>query len=514
MSLLDGIASAIGHTPETLAQAAGTSVGMLEKVISGLSEEGIDVFSSASRLGLTPDGLLRGIVTTMKGGDSHQQFLSYLQAPVKPMSDPLASLTSQWLHMMDLHQNTAQAIDRHIQDLFQGNGTESYSGPAADTLWNTHQDYQRYFNTIVDHAQTQHTRHKTLSGHVDDYVSQMPGKVNSLSIPVAAFAVLSIQMKATVSPLLIDPAPLEQGEQEFQQVAGGDPEPDTRAILEILVGILYLLILIIGLINTIASAIGSHNSQQNNTRFNPPPNLKPTPAPTPGPTNRLSPDQEKLAERLYNDYKGTGLTLDDIRDIIEKNPNLTESQLRALLNQYTNVIKDNPNLVKKYGALAVFEEFIALAAYDPAAGGNYALKKPISVRKDIQDGISEAETEMGAMEQGKVPWPLKPSQNTNYDAESPDGTKWDTKSLHSVDSTGKPYNAADTVSKLQKDFSKGEKVILDDRDATQKEIDDTYDELKKMNQENDVVWWPNDPSQLKPPPLSTPTPIPTPTPTP
>ena len=513
MSLLDGIASAIGHTPQTLADALGTSVGMLERVIGGLNEEGIDVFSAASRLGLTPDGLLRGIVQTMQGGDPHQQLLDALLSPARSMSDPLTSLTSHWLHLADLHQSTAQAIDRHIQDLFSGNGTESYSGPAADTLWNTHQDLQRYFGTLVDHAQTQHTRHKTLNGHVDDYVTQMTSRVTGLSAPVAAFGVLSIQLRGAVAPPpLIDPAPLEQGEEGLQQWAGGDPEPDSRGILEILAGILYLLILIVGLINTLAAVIGGYNSQQKNTRFNPPPNLKPTPAPTPGPTNRLSLDQEKLAERLYNDYKGTGLTLDDIRDIIEKNPNLTEAQLRALLNEYTKVISANPNLVKEYGALAVFEEFIALAAYDPAAGGNYALKKPISVRKDIQDGISEAEAEMGAMEQDKVPWPLKPSQNTSYDAESPDGTKWDTKSLHSVDSTGKPYNATDTVSKLQKDFSNGEKVILDDRDATQKEIDDTYDELRKTNQENDVFWWPNDPSQLKSPPLSTPSPIPTPTP--
>jgi hypothetical protein len=185
-----------------------------------------------------------------------------------------------------------------------------------------------------------------------------------------------------------------------------------------------------------------------------------------------------------------------------KNPNLSPDQLRALLAQYTNVINVNPKLVEKYGALAVFEEFVALAAYDAANGGDYANKKPISVKKDIKAGIREAMAEMGVMEQDKVSWPLTPSQDPRYDAKDPNGTEWDEKSFFSVDDTGKVYNATDAVNQMQKDFSRGEKVILDDSGLTQKEIDDTYDELKKMNQENNVVWWPNDPSQLKPPPTS------------
>ena len=137
MSLLDGIASAIGHTPETLAEVTGTSVEMLETAIGGLNEPGIDPLSAAAKMGLAPDSLLQGIVTRMKG-DPYQQLLSYLHAPVQPMSDPVASLTTLWGQMADLHQNTARTIDQHIQDLFSGSGTESYSGPAADTLWETH----------------------------------------------------------------------------------------------------------------------------------------------------------------------------------------------------------------------------------------------------------------------------------------------------------------------------------------------------------------------------------------
>jgi len=212
----------------------------------------------------------------------------------------------------------------------------------------------------------------------------------------------------------------------------------------------------------------------------------------------LSPTQEDLAKRLHNDYGSSGLSLDDIRAIIAANPNLSEKQLRELLDQYGKVIKANPNLVSTYGALAVFEEFIALAAYDAAHGGDYANKQPVQNMPNLAAGIEEAEAGMGAMEAGLVPWPLTPSQQARYDVSDPTGTQWDVKSYRSVNTDGHPYNAADTAQKLQKDFNKGEKIIFDDRQLTQKEIDDTYEELKKRNQENDVVWWPIQPTQLHP----------------
>ncbi|HEY7415561.1 MAG TPA: hypothetical protein VH593_10240, partial [Ktedonobacteraceae bacterium] len=337
MSLLDQIASAIGHTPETLAQATGTSVETLEGVIGGLGESGIDAFSAASRLSLTPDSLLRGIVTRMKG-DPYQRLLSYLQAPVKPMSDPLTSLTTLWGQMADLHQNTAQAIDKHIQDLFQGSGTESYSGPAADALWNTHQGFQRYFTTLVDHAQTQQNRHSILSGHVDDYVTQMPGKVNSLPTATAALGVLGLdralpslggpgqhqQMLPSQpghqSPSSQDPwwQPIVDGASEVEQQVEENPEEllllipgaftgvdEVLGIILIAVVIIIVLVVIIG---GLIQKLQDHQNQQNNTKFNPPPNLTPVPAPTPGPIpGQLTPKQLRLVQSISDWLPANGI---------------------------------------------------------------------------------------------------------------------------------------------------------------------------------------------------------------
>jgi hypothetical protein len=55
----------------------------------------------------------------------------------------------------------------------------------------------------------------------------------------------------------------------------------------------------------------------------------------PQPQNQLPPDQEKLAEELFQEYKDKGYTLDDIRALIERYPGLNPDQLRALLNRFS-----------------------------------------------------------------------------------------------------------------------------------------------------------------------------------
>jgi hypothetical protein len=362
MSLLDGIASAIGHTPETLAEAAGTSVGMLESAVGGLNESGIDAFSAASRLGLTPEGLLRGIVTRMMG-DPHQQFLSSLQAPVKPMSDPLASLTTLWLQMTDLHQNTARAIDQHIQDLFSGSGTESYGGPAAETLWNTHQDFQRYFTTLIDHAQTQHTRHKTLSGHADDYLSQMPGKVNSLPLATAALGVLSLDRAL---PSLGGPGQHQQmvqhgqqsspsqdpwwqpavdiGDEVYQEVKENPWEiplliaglPD--GFDEILLVILIIVILAV-LVWAFIQHYQKHMSQQEQTKLNQPPDG----TSSSGMPAALTPAQQQLYEQ--------------VKARLANVPGINDAEIAALVKDgYTDPVVISTIILQGTAVVAVFDD--------------------------------------------------------------------------------------------------------------------------------------------------------------
>ena len=200
-----------------------------------------------------------------------------------------------------------------------------------------------------------------------------------------------------------------------------------------------------------------------------------------------------MADRLYNDYSYLGLSLDDIRAIIAENPNLNETQLRKLLNRYSDVIDNNPNLVEKYGVLTVFQEFIALAAYDSAHGGNYAIRKP-SVERELDKGMEEAVAELGVMEVGKVLWPIAPSTDTKYEGIDPNGQIWDVKSPRSATPNGKVFNADKAVKKMQRDFDEGENIILDDRYITLKEIQELYKRLRANGQDGRVVWWPTDPT--------------------
>ena len=200
-----------------------------------------------------------------------------------------------------------------------------------------------------------------------------------------------------------------------------------------------------------------------------------------------------LADKLYSDYSYLGLTLDDIRDIIAENPNLSEAQLWTLLDCYVDVIKNNPNLVKQYGEIAVFKEFISLSAYDPAHGGKYTKRKPSSER-DLEKGIEEAVAELGAMETGKVPWPITPSTDTKYEGTDLNGQRWDVKSPRSATPDGKVFNAGDILEGMQKDFDNNENIILDDRNITPKEIQQLYELLKARGLNSRVIWWPTDPT--------------------
>lgn len=318
MSLFDDIANAIGHTIDSLAQDVGVDVSMLENVVNDLGSYGVNVLSEASKLGLSPVGFLRNIVNLVNS-DPHQLLLQRLTGPIKRMDDPLYQLSQQWEQMAMLHQNTAQTINTHITDLFQSGGTQSYSGLAADALWTTNQNYQKYFTTVlIEHAQVQQTRHVALNGHVNEYVTQMPGKVYTLSTPMAAFGVLTLDTApAPPSPLI----GVEEGLEEVTVVVAeggvaGLPEdaPLWPWILLIL-AILVILIAIIALILWFSGAFDDHQTQQKNTTT-----PKPTPVPTPTPTstNGLTPIQQQEVRDIIADATREGLVVDqaDVEDLV------------------------------------------------------------------------------------------------------------------------------------------------------------------------------------------------------
>jgi len=199
----------------------------------------------------------------------------------------------------------------------------------------------------------------------------------------------------------------------------------------------------------------------------------------------LSPEQENLAQRLYADYgKTTGLTLDDIRDIIANNPKLTEKQLRALLDQYSTVIKNHPNLVKLAGGpLQLFLLFIQLA-YDPAK---------ISPKANLAKGIHEAEVVLDLAEQGKLRWPIK--RDPSGDAEIIDGNNqaWDIKSYTS--GMNPPFNLEKALNAIKQELNIAhENVILDVSQLSPEDAKALYQAVQKEGWGGKILWWPAPPA--------------------
>ncbi len=262
MSLFDDIAHAIGHTVESLAMDVGAGVYELESLINDLADNGIDVFSVGERFGLSTVDFLRSMVTILRS-DPHEQLLYYITRPFKPVNELVEELSAQWEQMAQFHQDTAQMINMHISAVFQGNGTFSYSGPAAETLWDTHLDYLSSFNEMVNHAQTQQGRYATLGGHFGDFLSEAPRKVYSLSAPMAALGVLSFEAS---SPVLDQPIEqwFEQGLENLEVDEEASPPPINVLIL-VIMGIVALCVLILIIFFWIKSAVDDHNKQQKNT---------------------------------------------------------------------------------------------------------------------------------------------------------------------------------------------------------------------------------------------------------
>ncbi|MGH2508746.1 MAG: RNase A-like domain-containing protein [Ktedonobacteraceae bacterium] len=299
MSLFDDFLHAIGHTIDSLAQDVGADAGLLESIVNDLDGNGIHVLSAAAKLGLSPVGFLRGIVDCMHG-DPHQCLLSYVTVAVKHMDAPLYLLPQQWSQMAKLHQETAQTIDTHMTELFQSNGAYSYSGPAADVLWTTHQNYQQYFTVLVEHTQTQQVRYAQLNGSVNDYLSQMPHQVYSLSTPMAALGVLSLNSVATAPGVLDDPAvqtveqwlagAFQTGEQLNEN--DPDPEPGSHAaillFLAIVIIVLAIVFVAVFVFITIKDAFECFLNAQKSTTLKSPSTLVPL--------NSLTPDQQRLLE--------------------------------------------------------------------------------------------------------------------------------------------------------------------------------------------------------------------------
>ena len=198
----------------------------------------------------------------------------------------------------------------------------------------------------------------------------------------------------------------------------------------------------------------------------------------------LSPAQEDLAQRLHSDYGSSGLSLDDIRAIIAKYPNLSEKQLRELLDQYGKVTSTHPNLVNTAGSsLQLFLLFIQLA-YDPAK---------TTPKQKLAKGIHEAEVILGVAEQGNLRWPLK--RDPSGDAEVIDGNNqaWDVKGY--VSGVRPPFNLADILRQIQGElFVAHENVILDVSRLSPTDAQDLYQAIQKQGWGSKILWWPAPPT--------------------
>lgn len=406
--------------------------------------------------------------------------LEVLEQWVEPLTGPLSDFLKETQVLATTHQNSVATFENLVADLTDAQAPDAFVGDAATSMVELVQEYLASEYALSGTV-------GTLAGPLAEGGAACATAVATIGEGVTTAASEAVEAEPLIqTTAVVDVAAAAQGEL--------DPVNDVAEIGLTAITAIW----IIGILVVLGAVLFGvwwlwHNSM-NDIANKPRPRLPRTPtAPVPPQAFHLTQQQEEMAKRLYADFGSSGLSLDDIREIIAENPNLTEAQLRLLLSKYADVIKKNPNLVSKHGALAVFMTFIALAAYDPAHGGDYSKRRP-SKERQLPKGIDEAEAEMGVMEQGKIPFPLTPSLKPDYEGTDPTGKDWDVKSFYSSTPDGQVFDPSDALAKLQKDFDKGENVIIDDRNITPTETNELYKLLKSNGQDGKVIWWPNEPT--------------------
>jgi len=386
-----------------------------------------------------------------------------------PILHPFGGLSG---HLNNVQQNHLYSLDT-FQSLMAGlvatPELKGFSGPAATEAMQTLEEYlgtERALSSGIGLLEEVGATTTTCLAEVDT-------AIETLAVAAEGEEVL-LEVTAAV-----DVASVAQ--------AGLDPFTDVPGIILTVIA----RALIIGALVTFGIAVyqavkkwqGDVN-QAGNKPVTHPPYLG---SPGHGPQNSLTPAQEDVAQRLYTEFAHLGLSLDDIRKIIEENPGLTEDQLRELIGQYGKVIADNPNLVQKYGALQVFLVFISLAAYDGAHGGDYAKRIPIT--GSLAGGIEESQSILGVLENGDIPWPVTPDPSGDAEIIDANGQAWDVKAFRSQN-----FNLEKAALKLQIEFHSKENVILDTRWLSKEDAWKLYQKIASKGWSKNVRWWPTTPT--------------------
>jgi len=406
--------------------------------------------------------------------------LEILEQWVEPLTGPLGDFLKETQVLATTHQNSVANFENLVADLTDAQAPDAFVGDAATSMVELAQEYLASEYALSGTV-------GTLAGPLAEGGAACATAVATIGEGVTTAASEAVEAEPLIQvTAVVDVAAAAQGEL--------DPVNDVAEVGLTAITAIWIIGILVLLGAALFGAWWLWQNSMNDIASKPRPKLPRTPtAPVPPQAFHLTPQQEEMAKRLHADFGRTGLSLDDIREIIAENPNLTEAQLRALLAQYAKVVAANPNLVKQHGALAVFLLFIAVASYDAAKNGKYSTdpQQRVPVKGSLATGIEEAEAVLGALESGQLTWPVRPSGHPGSEVVDSKGQEWDVKAWRSP----LPSDITKLLEKVRlRDIAPGEKIILDDRWLSDDDIKRLYQEIQKKGLGNKFIWWPKQPT--------------------
>jgi hypothetical protein len=269
--------------------------------------------------------------------------LDILRGWFDPILTPLTEFRQQTAMLDTIHSDSVQQLDSLVTSLTQS-GSDAFTGEAADAFTSL---TTAYVTTETSLSQGGVGVLSAAAKLCEDAEGEMLVDIEQTAGQVTEEGPL-IEITGAIDVTTAAQAGLDVPE---DVVAGGATSITFAMIAQLVVDLLGLIGVILWIWNTSMQMLGNQPLPKLPPTPHPitPPKTKQPPVGSTQPNNQqLGEQEEQIAQQLSKEF-GNAVSIDDIREIIRNNPNLTKDQYRLLVENYRRTGKMPYNVLSVVG---------------------------------------------------------------------------------------------------------------------------------------------------------------------